>query len=119
MDRLPFTVYDVFACVVSGLVAIVAADSAFGSQQAFQADLTFTRGAFLIIVSYIWGHILAQVSGYLFEKLLVRGVLRSPEETLLHKHSKTLRSRLFPGFYEPLPPHTRARVLEKAVQYLV
>ena len=114
MERLPLTLYDVLACVVAGVVLLIAGDVALGSAQLLQHNLDLTNSVVVVIGAYILGHIIAQLSGFLFEQVAVRGILGSPEDLLLHERRRGPRAVVFPGYFAPLPSRMRAEVLERA-----
>jgi hypothetical protein len=117
MNKIPFSIYDFFGYLACGFVLLTAVDFAFNRGQLLkQKPDGFTAIVFFwIILVYSTGHLIANISAYLLESKLVRGVLKSPEELLFHDHKpKTVWARLFPGYYSPLPKHTRERVLAKS-----
>lgn len=113
MDKIPFSVYDLFGYLTSGFLVMAAIDYAFHGGWLLRPDIELVYGVLWVVVAYITGHILANVSGYLLESKIVRRVLRSPEETLF-SDNRPKWSRIFPGFYTSLPLETRTRVLQKA-----
>jgi hypothetical protein len=116
MNLIPFSIYDFFGCFVPGFLLLVAGDYAFGSGDLLQADLGITKGLFIATVAYISGHLLANLSGFLLERLVVRGFLKSPEELLFQPRQAIVGALLFPGYYDPLPSDMQKRVLAKASQ---
>lgn len=107
MDRLPFTLYDVLACVISGLVLLVAGDATFGTARLLQGDLGLASSVIVAFGAYILGHVVAHLSGLLFERVLVRTYLGSPEELLLCQRRRGIRAFLFPGYFDPLSARAR------------
>jgi hypothetical protein len=67
----------------------------------------------LVIVAYVTGQVIANVSGFLIESKLVAGVLERPTKPLFGAGEKKL-APLFPGYYRPLPSETQQRVLKNA-----
>jgi hypothetical protein len=114
MDKIPFSIYDFFGYLSSGFLMLVAVDYAFNGGWLLRKDMEIVYAGLWVVVAYITGHIIANISGYLIENRLVRHVLRSPEETLFEDRKPKGLSRLFPGFSIPLPAATQRRVLEKA-----
>jgi len=114
MNRIPFSVYDVFGYLASGFFLLVAVDYAFGGGSLLRQDLRPALSFFWIVVAYVSGHIVANISGFLIEKRLVRDVFGSPEEVLLAEKNARGWRQAFPGFFEPLPRETRERVLHRA-----
>lgn len=114
MNSIPFSVYDFFGYLASGFLLLVAVDYAFDGGWLLRNDLGVVYSVFWIVVAYVAGHIIANISSYLLEKNFVRRVLLSPEETLFQAKKTTVWARLFPNFYEPFPVKTQQRILAKA-----
>lgn len=113
MDRLPLTLYDVLACVVSGLVLLVAGDTTFGADRLLQGDLGLASSIVVVIGAYILGHVAAHLSGFLIERMFVRAYLGAPEEVLLRERRRGIRAILFPGYFDPLRERERGTILAK------
>jgi hypothetical protein len=113
MSELPFEPYDFFGYIASGLVLVVVAQETLGFPKVFGADLKPFDIAVTVLAVYIAGQLVAGPSKFLFEDLLVHRVLRSPTTNLLASSPPRLRTLLFPGFYEPLPPLIRTRIVAK------
>ncbi|MES4785764.1 MAG: hypothetical protein C4294_08055 [Nitrospiraceae bacterium] len=115
MNKIPFSVYDFFGYLASGFLMIIAMDYSFASgNHLLRGEIGLILGIFWIIVAYILGHIISNISSYLVEKKLVRHVLHSPEEKLFEEFDTRFWRHLFPGYFEPLPKETKERVLLKA-----
>jgi len=114
MDKLPFSIYDFFGYLVSGFVVMAAVDYGFRDGHSLTQTTTVSLGVFWIVVAYIAGHVVANVSGFLYERNLVGRLLGTPEENLFDDRPRTRWRRVFPGYFDPLPEETRQRVLEKA-----
>lgn len=67
----------------------------------------------LVVVAYLTGQVIANVSGFLIESKLVAEGLGRPTVHLLGADEKKLAA-LFPGYYRPLPAVTQQRVLTRA-----
>jgi hypothetical protein len=113
MDRLPLTLYDVLACVVSGLVLLVEGDTAFGADRLLQGDLSLASSVVVVIGAYILGHVVAHLSGFLFERAFVRAYLGAPDEVLLRERRRGIRAFIFPGYFDPLSELERGNILAK------
>jgi hypothetical protein len=71
-------------------------------------------GLFWLVVAYVTGHIVANISSFFLERLLVQRLLGRPHQVLFEAPTPRKWTRLFPDYYEPLPQETRERVLKKA-----
>ena len=110
MDKLPFSVYDFFGYLSAGFVLLVGLAAAFTGSESWQQTPGATVGLLLVVVAYTAGHVIANVSGYLIEGTLVRRVLGTPSTVLFQEH-RPQWAKLLPGYYRPLPPEQRQRVL--------
>jgi hypothetical protein len=116
MEKIPFSVYDFFGYLASGFLLLVSLDFAFNSELLLSQELTIVLGIFWIIVAYIAGHVVANLSGYIIEEKIVRGVLGEPSKILFNSNSNMKKrfTKLFPGFYKQLPKDTQDRILKNA-----
>jgi hypothetical protein len=112
--KLPFSVYDFFGYLASGFVLLVAADFAFDGGWLLREKFPPVLALFLVTLAYVTGHIVANISSFVLERKFLRGVLRSPEETMFGHRRSSRWASIFPGFYDPLPNETQERVLERA-----
>ncbi len=115
VDRLPFSAYDFFGYLSAGFVLLVGLAAAFTGSEAWQRTPGAGVALLLIVLAYAVGHVIANISGYLIERALVRGILGAPNKVLFEE-SGPRRTRLLPGYYSPLPPEQRERVLARAAQ---
>lgn len=114
MSRIPFGVYDFFGYLASGFLVLAALDLVFTGGAVLKSDMQLLLGLFWLVVAYVTGHIVANVSSFLLERLLVQRVLGRPYQVLFEVPARKKWTRLFPGYHEPLPKETRERVLKKA-----
>jgi hypothetical protein len=114
MERLPFTVYDFFAYLSSGFVVLIGIAAAFTNSDTWQDSPTAIVGLLLVVLAYVVGHVVATVSAYLFEAVLVGRILGTPSVNLFKEAPATKWAGVFPGYFKALPPEQRRRVLEKA-----
>jgi hypothetical protein len=117
--NIPFSPYDFFGYLANGFLIICAFEYAFFGTALAERDWKVGPAVFFAVLAYIIGHIVANLSSYFLEHKLVRGTLKSPEETLFTKakqkgERRTLAERLFPIFCQPFPPETQKRVLALA-----
>lgn len=112
---IPFSVYDFFGYLASGFMLLCVTDYAFDGNWILRESLPPVQLAVYVVLGYILGHVVANVSSYLLEHRFLRGILVSPEETLFdEKPREGGWASIFPVFYKPFPAETRNRVLEKA-----
>jgi hypothetical protein len=115
MNQLPFSVYDFFGYLASGAVVLAGCTAAFVGYAPFEESPALLIGFILVITVYILGHIVANLSGDLIERRLVRARLSPPTDILLGFHSpKEWDARLFPGYSKPLPSEVQDRVKKLA-----
>lgn len=112
--KIPFSVYDFFAYLATGFIVLSAADYAFGLGWLQKEKLPPGMIVFLTLGAYVLGHLVANLSSYFLEHRFLRGVLKSPEETLFNE-TKGGWALLFPIFFKPFPAETQKRVLDRAV----
>lgn len=120
MDRIPFSKYDLIACFVPGLLVVGAFNVAFQHGSLLSSAPSVVAVAIVVAVAFIVGQVLANLSGFLLERTAACAALGPSEELLLEERGAgshpehALRAWLFPGYYEPFPPATRRRILERA-----
>lgn len=114
MNSIPFSVYDFFGYLASGFFLLAAVDYASDGGWLLTENLGVIFAIVWIVIAYIVGHIITNISGYLLERKIVRSILLSPEVTLFRESETTIWMWLFPGFYEPLPAEIQHRILDKA-----
>ena len=113
MDKIPFSIYDFFGYLASGFILLIAVNYTYGNGSFLTQEISIVLALFLVVVSYILGHIVANFSSFLFEEKFVKGVLKEPSINLFCKKPKSNWRRIFPGFYRPLPEATCSRILSK------
>ena len=86
MSAIPFNAYDVFAYLSSGFFVIASADLALPGNWVVNAKLSAIQGVVWIVVAYITGHVMAQISANLLEKGLVKHVLHAPQRLAWRGH---------------------------------
>lgn len=113
MDKLPFAVYDFFGYLASGFLVWACLDYSYGSGLLIAKDIPAPTIILWVLVVYISGQILANISAYVIERTVVGKILGQPNVNLFEPRAG-LRTKLFPGFYTLLPEDTRRRVFENA-----
>lgn len=114
MDRLPFSPYDFFGYLASGLLLVVGMDLIFGFPPVLGRNFTVVESAILLLVVYVAGQMIATPAKAFLEDLLVARILRRPNINLLERKKPWLRGLIFPGYYQPLSEQAQKRVLTRA-----
>jgi hypothetical protein len=114
LDRIPFTLYDFFAYLASGIVVLAVADLTLGTNILLRESIPPLLAVLLVCFAYVAGHVVAQLSSVFLEALFVRRFLHSPEDHLLGVEAKSAWSFLFPGHFRPLPAVTIGRIRKRA-----
>jgi hypothetical protein len=115
MNQLPFSVYDFFGYLASGVVVLAGLTTAFIGYEPLQKSPSLLVGLLLVIAAYVVGHILGNLAGDLIERRLVRNRLRPPTDILLGSHAPgRLVRAIFPGYSTPLPSGVQNQVKELA-----
>jgi hypothetical protein len=114
VSRIPFGVYDFFGYLAAGFLVLAALDLVFTGGSVLKSDMQLLLGLFWLVVAYVTGHIVANISSFLLERLLVQRLLGRPYQVLFEVSARKQWTRVFAGYYEPLPQETRERVLKKA-----
>ncbi|MEL6445673.1 MAG: hypothetical protein AAFR95_13185 [Bacteroidota bacterium] len=109
MSKLPFSVYDTFAYLSSGLLLVAGVGHALGVE-ASSVDLTLEATLVAVVVLYVIGHLVAHVAGLAFENVLVRRWLGSPETHLFNTAPKRFAARIFRYHFKPFPATTQERL---------
>lgn len=115
MDKIPFTTYDFWAYLSAGFLLLFCADFVAQTHLFSRESWTVVQGVVAVTAAYAAGQVIAQLSAFLLERLLVDKILGAPRDVLLGKARlwKPAR-RLMPRYFEPLPAHTRAAIYDKA-----
>ena len=117
--KIPFSTYDFFGYLANGFIVLCAFEYAFSGTALAERDWKIGPAVFYLVLAYIIGHIIANISSYFLEHKVVREWLKSPEETLFFEAKKPGEKKswgefLFPIFYRPFPLETQKRVLAVA-----
>lgn len=115
MTQLPFSLYDFFGYLASGVIVLAALTTAFIGYEPLQKSPSLLVGLLLIITAYVVGHIVGNLAGDLIERRLVRNRLRPPTDILLGSHAPgRLVRTILPGYSTPLPARVQEQVKELA-----
>ncbi len=114
MTRFPFSVYDFFGYLASGFLLLETVDYVVDGQWILVDSSSVVSIAFWTIVAYITGQILASPSAWLLERTIVGRLLQRPSINLFRDAPKYWWTKLFPGYFTPLPVAIREKVLQTA-----
>lgn len=122
-DWFPFTNYDFYAYLTTGMIVIAACDRAFAASTLANQEWTFVAAFFWIVVAYLVGQILAIPSSALLEHVVARHCLRSPTSLLLGLSSyrpldKFVSAVFGAREYAPFPAPNRESILKKVSSIL-
>jgi hypothetical protein len=114
--NIPFSAYDIFGYLANGFLILCAVQYAIFGTSLADRDWKVGPAVFYLVLAYVIGHIVANISSYVLEYRVVRDRLRSPEETLFEEAKQKgdpipFTHRLFPIFYRPFPSETQKRIL--------
>jgi MFS family permease len=111
LDKIPFSVYDFFAYLSSGVILLATADYAMGFGLLDKEKIGPVFAVFLIVAAYVCGQVIAHFSSFALEQIVVARVLKRPNELLLGSPPRWgLFEWLFPNYCRSLPDSTIGRV---------
>lgn len=118
-DWFPFTNYDFYGYLSSGLILLCALDYwATGGQTIQRDQWTFLQGTVAVSLAYVTGQFVSLFSAALLETMVARWMLRPPIQVLLSSSQGRIGctvGRLFIGRYHaPLPTAMREKIFAKA-----
>ena len=113
MGKIPFAPYDFFGYLASGLIFAAGCQEALGYPRVLGQQLNVVDSLFLLLVVYILGHVMATPAKALLEDFVVGRVLGRPSENLFRNTKPRIKSLLLPGYFKPLPPDARHRILRR------
>ncbi len=114
----PFTDYEFYAYITSGVIVIAGVDYAlFGSMLVNRTEWTIVQGVFWTMISYLVGHITAGLSSFSLEQTLVKKVFRAPELVILGLSQPRWFERIFKSLfaleYSAFPPAICDEILDR------
>ena len=113
--NIPFSVYDFFAYLSSGAVVLATADYIWQFGILSRKEVGPVLAAFLIILAYTAGQIIAHFSAWLLEHTVVARLLKRPTTILLGgAPTAKLLKWTFPSYHRALPANVQARVRAQA-----
>lgn len=120
----PFTDYEFYAYLTSGMLLIAAVDYTMtGGVLVNRTDWTVVDGVFWGAMAYLAGHILAIPSAVLLEHFLARTILRPPVTVLLELKPRRWLERMIAWVfgireYRPMPYAVRSAINSKICNLL-
>lgn len=118
-EWFPFTNYDFYGYLSSGLVMLCALDYwATGGQLVLRDNWTFLQIAVAVAVAYVTGQVISIPASAILETVIARRILRPPVAVLLSDHQgpveRTVGRFCIGQYYAPLPTAVREIILKKA-----
>jgi hypothetical protein len=114
VDKLPFSVYDFFGYLSAGFLVMVAVTTAFVGEAPLRYSPNLIVGILLIMLAYICGQVVANISGFLLEGVVVAKLIKRPTPHLFGASNAGWRRKLFPGYCRALPTSTQERIRARA-----
>lgn len=112
MKDIPFSAYDFFAYLSSGIIVVATIDVIYGSAWLLSDSQSLAVGVVGVFMAYISGQVVAQLSSPILEQLIVGKLLGRPSK-LLVTDGKSRWRFLFPNYFRPLPAETRQRIKQR------
>lgn len=114
----PFTDYDFYAYITSGVIVIAGVDYAlFDGLLVNRTEWTIVQGVFWTMISYLIGHVTASFSSFFLEQILTKKVFTAPEMIILGLKKPRIFERVFGSLfaveYQALPKILIDEILEK------
>lgn len=114
-QKIPFTSYDFWAYLSAGFMLLFALDQAAGTQMLVRNSWTVVQGVVAVSLAYAIGHMVASVSSWSLENILVGKLLGYPRDVLFGQPKAwPWVQKLLPEYFKPLPVETQTAVLDKA-----
>lgn len=116
-NSMPYTDYDFFVYIVSGIVVLSTCQLIFGFNLVNPVEgINFSSGLLLFVGAYILGHFVSTLSSLFLEHLFARKILHTPTELIL-KLKEPRRIEKFIAFflgngkgYKPIPEFQRKEI---------
>jgi len=113
-QKIPFTSYDFWAYLSVGFMLLFAVDQAAGTKLLMRDGWTVVQSVVAVSSAYTVGHLIAGVSSWMFEKVLVGKLLGYPRDVLFgHSKAWPWVRKLLSTYFEALPPETQKAAIEK------
>lgn len=112
--KIPFTSYDFWAYLSAGFLLLFALDQVCGTKLLMRDSWTVVQSVIAVSLAYITGQIVASLSLWLLEGVLIAKWLGYPRNVLFGQVKAWRWVRwVIPGYFNPLPDATQKAVLEK------
>jgi hypothetical protein len=115
MSNLPLTVYEFLVYIGTGAVLLVTVSVAWGYEWVPVGEVGAVVVVLWFAASYVTGHVVAHLSGFMIEEQIVRRWFDPPTSPALFRAKEEgWRERWFRSFFRPLPEGTQARIVTEA-----
>lgn len=120
----PFTDYDFYAYLTTGMIVLFSLDYGItGGEIVFRETWSFMHIVFAIAIAYIVGQIVAMPASILLEHGVVRRIFRPPVAVMMKLGKRRLGEKflgrwIVGRYYEPLPDNLRHVVLRRVAEKL-
>lgn len=115
MKQFPFTDYDFWGYLASGMLFLFAVDTAFGTYLLRRETWNLFESIVALSCGYIAGHLLAEISSLVLERGVAKFLIGDVKGFLLGELRPNLLHRiLFSSYCRALPEATKKKILEKA-----
>ena len=114
--KLPFSPYDFFGYLSSGLAAVIGFDVLINGQPTWSwgHDLTSSEIILLTFLAYILGQVIASPSKLFLETFCAKYILGDPVKNLMRDQRPIIIGWLLFEYFTPLDEGTRSRVRDVA-----
>lgn len=113
-QKIPFTTYDFWAYLSSGFLLLFVVDHVTGTALLAREDWAVVQVIVAFSAAYATGQLVASLSSWLFESVLVGKLLGYPRHTLFGqpKAWKWVQ-RCLPNYFRPLPGETQEAAIAR------
>ena len=116
-QKFPFSTYDFWGYLSAGFLLLFVVDQVAGTFLLMRETWTIVQGIIAVSCAYVAGHLVASMSSWLFERIVVGMFLGYPSNVLF-KQPKAWKfvQKMLPGYFQPLPEETQLAALNRAKQ---
>ena len=113
----PFTDYDFYAYLTSGMIVLFSVDYGFnGGEITSQTEWSFIQIVFTIAIAYLAGHVVASFASVILEHWIARRMLRPPVAIMMGLGKPVFAEHFIGKWivgrnYEPMPESLQALIL--------
>lgn len=112
--NIPFTIYDFFAYLSSGSILLIIFDYLFGNSIILQDEVSAPLIFLFVLLSYIIGHVIANLSSSILENIIIGKILDRPIKILFDSSPNKFWKIIFPGYHRKLPQEVIVRMKKQA-----